>query len=151
MAKTLSFETGLVEYDLNGSATVRFNPTDESFVSKLYDAFGKLDGLQAKLTDGGGDAGDVLRRFGDLDAEMRATIDGLLGEGVADALFPGMNCYAIADGLPVWCNLMLALLDEVTEAYEREFGKTDGRIRAHGDKYNAMMAKYGRRKGERKA
>lgn len=150
MAKTLSFETGLVEYDLNGAVTVRFNPTDESFVSKLYDAFGELDDLQAKLTDGGGDAGDVLKRFGDLDADMRGTIDGLLGAGVADAAIP-MNCYAIADGLPVWCNLMLALLDEVTEAYEREFGKTDGRIKAHSAKFDAMMAKYGRRKGKRKA
>lgn len=149
MAKTLSFETGLVEYDLNGSATVRFNPTDESFVSRLHDAFGRLDGLQARLTDGGGDAGDVLRRFGDLDAEMRETIDGLLGEGVAGALFPDMNCYSIADGLPVWCNLMLALLDEVAEAYEREFGKTDGRLKAHSAKFDAMMARYGRRDGKK--
>lgn len=150
MPKTLSFDTGLVEYDLNGSVTVRFNPTDESFVSKLYDAFGKLDGLQEELTDGGGDAGDVLRRFGDLDEEMRGTIDGLLGAGVADAAIP-MNCYSIADGLPVWCNLMLALLDEVTEAYEREFGKTDGRIKAHSAKFDTMMAKYGRRSGMRTA
>lgn len=148
MAKALNFDTGLVEYDLNGAATVSFNPTDESFTSKLYDAFGRLDGLQEALS--GESAGDVLKRFGDLDAEMRATIDGLLGEGVADATIP-MNCYSIANGLPVWCNLMLALLDEVTEAYEREFGKTDGRIKAHGEKFNAMMAKYGRRNGKRKA
>lgn len=149
MAKALTFETGVVEYEINGAATVRFNPTDESFVSKLYEAFGKLDGLQG--THGEGDAGDALKRFGDLDADMRATIDGLLGEGVADAAIP-VNCYSIADGLPVWCNLLLAILDEVTEAYEREFGKTDGRMKAHGEKFNAMMAKYGRKgKGPRLA
>ena len=149
MARSLTFDTGLVEYEING-VPVTLNPTDESFVSKLYDAFGKLDGLQGSLTDGGGETGDVLRRFGDLDADMRATIDGLFGEGFADRAIP-VNCYAIADGLPVWCNLMLAVLDEVTEAYEREFGKTDGRMRAHGEKFNAMMAKYGRRSGMRTA
>ena len=142
MAKTLSFATGVEEYDVNG-VKVRFNPTDETFVSRLYEAFGSLDGLQGRLGDD--DAEDVLGKFARLDAEMRQTIDGLLGAGVADALFPDMNCYAVADGLPVWMNLVLALLDEVTEAYEREFGKTDARLKAHSSKYDAIMAKYGRR------
>lgn len=146
MAKALTFDTGAVEYEINGATTVRFNPTDEGFVSRLYDAFGSLDGLQATLGDG---EGDVLEKFARLDEDMRGTIDGLLGEGVADALFPGMNCYAIADGLPVWMNLVLALLDEVTEAYEREFGKTDERLRAHSAKYDAIVAKYGRRGGKK--
>lgn len=152
MAKTLSFDTGVEEYDVNG-VKVRFNPTDEAFVSKLYDAFGSLEGLQEGLAGDGGTE-EVLERFARLDKEMRQTIDGLLGEGVADALFPGMNCYAVADGLPVWTNLVLALLDEVTEAYEREFGKTDGRLKAHSAKYDAIMAKYGRKgkgKGPRPA
>lgn len=150
MAKTLSFATGVVEYDVNG-VKVRFNPTDEGFVSKLYDAFGSLEGLQGDLK-GDGKAEDVLEKFARLDKEMRETIDGLLGAGVADALFPGMNCYAVADGLPVWMNLVLALLDEVTEAYEREFGKTDERLKAHSSKYDAIMAKYGKGdKGKRRA
>lgn len=144
MAKALSFETGLVEYEVNGAVTVRFNPTDESFVARLEQAFGTLDHLQDALAEDGGFA-----RFGELDREMRSVIDGLLGDGVADVLFPGMNCYAIADGLPVWMNLVLALLDEVSEAYEREFGKTDGRISEHNAKYDAMLAKYRKPKAKR--
>lgn len=152
MAKTLTFDTGVVEYSINGQATARFNPTDEGFVTKLYESFGSLDGLQDSLAESGGGTQDTLETFARLDADMRATIDGLLGEGVADALFPDMNCYAIADGLPVWMNLILALLDEVSEAYEREFGKTDGRLKAHSAKYDAVMAKYGRKgKGPRLA
>lgn len=137
MAKSLKFDTGLVEYDINGVAKVSFNPTDETFVHNLEGTFGRLDGLQGKLSDGEG-----FGSFVGLDKEMREAVDGLLGAGVSDALFPNMNCYAIADGLPVWMNLMLALLDEVSEAYEREFGKTDRRVRAHKAKYDALMAKY---------
>lgn len=151
LAKSLSFDTGAVEYDINGAATVTFNPTDEGFVSKLYDTFGALDGLQDDMAQGD-DSEDVLDKFARLDVEMRAAIDGLLGPGVSEALFAGMNCYAIADGLPVWMNLVLALLDEVTEAYEREYGKTDARLKAHSAKYDAIIAKYGRRgKGTRLA
>lgn len=141
MAKSLSFADNLVEYEINGRATVRFNPTDETFVAKLERAFGSLDGLQDELASDTG-----LDRFAQLDREMRETIDGLLGNGVADALFPDMNCYALADGLPVWMNLVLALVDEVGEAYEREFGKTDARLKAHSSKYDAMLAKYRRGK-----
>lgn len=151
LAKSLSFDTGAVEYDINGAATVTFNPTDEGFVSKLYDTFGALDSLQDDMAQGD-DSEDVLDKFARLDVEMRAAIDGLLGPGVSEALFAGMNCYAIADGLPVWMNLVLALLDEVTEAYEREYGKTDARLKAHSAKYDAIIAKYGRRgKGPRLA
>lgn len=144
MAKSLTFETGVVEYDINGLATARFNPTDEGFVMKLYESFGSLDELQATLAKGGPES--ALEAFPKLDADMRQVIDGLLGDGVADALFAEMNCYALADGLPVWMNLVLALLDEVSEAYEREFGKSDARLKEHTAKYDAIMAKYGRKK-----
>lgn len=143
MANQLVFDKGLVEYDINGDFTVSFNPTDEEFAAKLEDMFGSLDALQEKL------AGDKsFSKFRELDAEMRQRIDVLLGDGASDALFPDMNCYAIANGLPVWMNLVLALMDEVTEAYEREFGKTDARFKAHNAKYQKMLAKY-RSKGKR--
>lgn len=137
MPKALTFETGLVEYDINGAATVRFNPTDETFTQNLYETFKELDKMQASFAEG-----DDFSQFIGLDKDMRGCIDKLLGEGVSDALFCGMNCYALADGLPAWTNLILALLYEVTEAYEREFGKTDSRVKAHKAKYGAMLAKY---------
>ena len=138
--KTLSFATGLKEYDLNGVCTIWFNPTDESFTQSLYELFGELENLQNSFAEG-----DGFEKFRDLDTEMRGKIDGLLGEGVSDKLFGNMNCYAIADGLPVWTNLMLALLYEISESYEREFGKTDSRVKAHEKKYGAIMAKYRRK------
>lgn len=41
--KELSFETGLVTYDLNGLVQVTFNPTDSAFVERLFNAFDALD------------------------------------------------------------------------------------------------------------
>ena len=141
MVKSLNFADNKREYDLNGKVTVRFNPTDEGFIARLEDTFESLDGLQNELADGAGFA-----KFAELDKDMRKRIDALLGDGVSDALFEDMNCYALADGLPVWANLVLAILDEVSEAYDDEFGKTDSRVKSHTAKYDALMRKY--RKGK---
>ena len=97
MAKTLTFETGLVEYDINGMATARFNPTDSVFVERLYKTMTDLDARQGefqKRVDSieigeHGEGGEEMFAFAnERDAEMRELIDKLLGEGVADALFP---------------------------------------------------------------
>ena len=44
--KSLSFPDGLEEYSLNGRVTVRFNPTDASFLERLSELFSRLDALQ---------------------------------------------------------------------------------------------------------
>lgn len=139
MAKALTFDTGLVDYEING-VPVRFNPTDENFVSKFMGVFDELEKMQDAFVD----ATD-FSAFGNLDKDMRAVLDGLLGDGKSDELFGDMNCYALADGLPVWTNLALALMDEIHDAFEREFGKTDSRMKSYNKKYESVMAKY--RKG----
>ena len=45
-AKALSFDTGLVTFDLNGKASVTFNPTDSAFVERLFNTFDELDKKQ---------------------------------------------------------------------------------------------------------
>ena len=150
MGKVLSFETGLVEYEINGAATVRFNPTDAAFTERLYDTFTSLDARQdefrAKVEEIGEDGAAMFEYANERDKEMRGIIDGLLGDGVADALFPGMNCYALADGLPVWINLMFAIADEIQAAYTAEQKKTDPRVAGYNKKYQGMMQKYKRGK-----
>lgn len=148
-AKVLSFDDGLVEYEINGKATARFNPTDAAFAERLYKAFADLearqDEFQRKVSEIGEDGEAMFAYAKERDGEMRGIIDALLGKGVADALFPDMNCYALADGLPVWINLMFALADEINSAYASEQGKADPRLQGYGDKYKAMMAKYRRK------
>lgn len=146
MAKSLSVADGLTEYDINGVVTVRFNPTDSGFVERLYGTFTDLDARQDEFrqeVDAIGDDGPAMFEYAHKrDAEMRGIIDGLLGDGVADALFPNMNCYAMADGLPVWMNLMFAIADEVQAAYTSEQKRSDPRVQGYSKKYNAMLNKY---------
>ncbi len=155
-AKTLTFDTGIVTYDLNGAATVRFNPTDAAFVERLYKVFADLEAEQVKWQTDVEEINDV-EEFGERstkmfdyanqrDTEMRGLIDGLLGEGVSDAVFPDINCYALADGLPVWVNLLFAIAEEVNAAYTAEQKKTDPRVKSYSDKYEALLQKYQNRK-----
>lgn len=135
----LKFETGLVEYVLNGSAKVTFNPTDSVFVERLFNAFDELDKKQetykaeVEAAKGNREIFDVARRR---DEEMRAMIDEVFGQPVCEALFGGMNVYAMADGLPVWANLMLCVMDEVDTSFAREQKQTNSRIAKYTAKYH---------------
>ena len=137
--KELKFETGLVSYDLNGAVQVTFNPTDSAFVERLFRTFDALDKKQdaykaeVEQAAGNREIFDIARRR---DAEMRAMIDEALGQPVCEALFGGMNVYAMADGLPVWCNLMLALMDEIDTSFAREQKASDPRIQKYTAKYH---------------
>lgn len=136
--KELSFDTGRVSYCLNGAVEVSFNPTDFAFVEKLFSTFNALDAKQEAYDGEKGRTADSRKIFDlarEADGEMRAMIDGMLGQPVCEALFGGMNVYAFADGLPVWCNLMLALMDEVDTSFAREQKATNPRIQKYTAKY----------------
>ena len=136
-SKALSFATGLVTYDLNGKVELTFNPTDSAFVERLFNTFDELDKKQeaykaevekAKKRE----IFDIARKR---DAEMREMIDGALGIPVCDAVFGTMNVYALADGLPVWANLLLAIMDEIDTVFAREQKQSNVRIRKYSEKY----------------
>ena len=112
----LNFETGLVTYSINGTCEVAFNPTDSYFVERPFNAFDSLDKKQdayrteVERTANKREIFDLARAR---DEEMRGIIDDLFGQPVCAEVFGGMNVYAIASGLPVWCNFMLAVIDEI--------------------------------------
>ena len=139
--KELSFDSGLVTYSLNGKCEVSFNPTDSNFVEKLYSAFEELDKKQEgykaqieKMTD----KREIFEFAKERDAEMRDIIDGVFEAPVSEAVFGGMNVYAIDNGLPVWCNLMMSIMDEIDTTFSREQKLTNPRI----SKYTAKYQKY---------
>ena len=146
MAKTLSFDDGLVEYEINGRAKARFNPTDASFVERFYKAFKELESRQeefkARVDAIGEDREGMFEYARERDAEMREVIDGLLGQGVSDALFSEMNCYALADGAPVWVNLMFAVAEEIDAGFTDEQKRADPRARQFDAKHAELLAKY---------
>ena len=142
--KELNFDSGIVTYSLNGKCEVSFNPTDSAFVEKLYRAFEELDKKQegykaaVEKMQGKKEIFDFAR---ERDAEMRGILNEVFGSPVSDALFGDMNVYAIANGLPVWCNLMLAVMDELDTAFAREQKASNPRIAKYTSKYQKYQKK----------
>lgn len=136
---TLNFQTGLAAFSVNGGAELSFNPTDSNFVERLFDTFDTLDGKQDAYKEEISKIGDkrevfvVARRR---DAEMREMINGVFGAPVCADIFGTMSTYAMADGLPVWCNFLLAVMDKVDTTFAREQKATNPRIAKYTAKYN---------------
>lgn len=137
--KELNFESGIVSFSINGKCQVSFNPTDSNFVERLYGAFEDLDRKQesrkAEIEQLAGKR-EIFDFNRECDAEMRKIIDDVFEAPVSDALFGGMNVYAVAGGLPVWCNLMLAVMDEIDATFAREQKATNPRIAKYTSKYH---------------
>lgn len=137
----LNIATGLVSYNINGKVEVEFNPADQDFVERLYSTFEKLDQKQdaykseIDAAKGTKKIFEVARTRSD---EMRAMIDELFQQPVCEPLFGTMNVYALADGLPVWCNLLLAIMDIVDANMAEQEKKTNPRVQ----KYMAKYKKY---------
>lgn len=134
----IKFSTGKQEFRLNDQVSVSFNPTDAAFVERIYDVFEKLDAEQQTYRSEM-DACANKRKIFDIarqhDEKMRDMIDGLFEKPVCAALFGPMNVYALADGLPVWANLMLAILDQVDATMTREKLRTNPRIQKYTERW----------------
>ena len=135
----LNFATGVVTFTVNGKCDISFNPTDSAFVERLFNAFDTLDKKQeaykTEISKVGGNREifDIARRR---DEEMREMIDGVFERPVCRDLFGGMNVYAMAYGLPVWCNFLLTVMDEVDTTFAREQKLTNPRIQKYTAKYH---------------
>ena len=135
----IKFETGKVTYTLNGDTAVSFNPTDSAFVEKLFNAFDTLDKRQDAYkaeVEKMGDKREIFDIARKRDTEMREIIDGVFEAPVCKALFGGMNVYAMADGLPAWANLMLAVMDEIDTTLAKQKKLTDPRISKYLARYH---------------
>lgn len=136
----LQVNLGVEEYSLNDRVTVSFNPTDMAFTERLTKAFEELEALQEKARDlvaaiDGDDPRPLFQELRAIDAGMRRAVDRLFDQEVADALFRDVRLYAASEGLPVWNNLLLALVDEIDAAYRREKKAMDARIKKYTEKF----------------
>lgn len=134
----LEIESGVKAYSINGKYDLEINPTDSAFVEKLYDTFEKLDKNQdaykAEIEKAEKrEIFDIARRR---DAEMREMIDGIFGDGCCQAVFGGMNLYALGNGLPVWANLLLAVMDEIDTSFSNEQQRANPRLEKYKKKYH---------------
>lgn len=137
--KELKIATGVENYKLNDSVEVSFNPTDAAFGEKLFNAFDTLDKRQESYkaevgkAEGKRELFDVVRK---LDGEMREIINDVFEFDVCSGLFGELNVYALAEGLPLWANLLLAIMDEMDETVMREKKAMNPRIAKYTKKYH---------------
>ena len=135
----LNISNGLKEYNINGKCTVLFNPTDPNFVGRIFDTFDQLDKEHDEYSKTIRDETDGAKIFEiarEMDRDMRARIDDVLGEGVCEQVFGTISVYAAADGLPLWANLMLAIIDEMDDSFAREKKASNPRIKKYTEKYS---------------
>lgn len=137
--KELKIATGVETYKLNDSVEVSFNPTDAAFGEKLFNAFDTLDKRQESYkaevgkAEGKKELFDVVRK---LDGEMREIINDVFEFDVCSGLFGELNVYALAEGLPLWANLLFAIMDEMDETVMREKKAMNPRIAKYTKKYH---------------
>lgn len=134
----LTFNTGRRTFNINGVVEVSFNDTDIDFVERLYSVFENLDKKQDYYKNRVQTVADkeVFSLMRDLDSDMRAELNGLFETDVCTPLFGRMNVFALADGLPLWTNLMMCIIEQVDDAYSREEKVTNPRVQKYIAKWN---------------
>lgn len=137
----LTFQTGVEEIDIMGKTSVFLNPTDLNLSCRIDKAMKGLqemqDKYQARVAEmqKSGDYSQVYEYANEMDAEMRGVIDGVLQAPVCEPVFEGVSVFALAGGLPLWCNLLLALMDIIDDRFKKEQKETDPRIAKYLEKY----------------
>ena len=135
---SLNFSTGVKTFSVNdGAVDISYNPTDPIFVERVYDVFVSLS---EKYEAGKGKTFDDNKAFFDYarkrDQEVHGAIDGLFGEGVSAGLFGGVSSYAMADGLPLWCNALLAVIDTIPAELSVQIKASKPRVEKYLKKYH---------------
>lgn len=159
----LNFATGRVRYKVNGDSEIEFNPTDTEFSRRVLNIFRDLAEKQEAYAKAlSADEPDMVKALDDpeaakqavaradtvldtvaqMDKDMRAAIDSAFqSPGTADAVFGSTSLYAYADGLPLWANFLMAVIDEMPASAEKQAKLTDPRLRKYVGKYSAKYRK----------
>ena len=139
----LSYGAGKKTYTLNGGETIRFDPGDSEFASRVVAAFQNCHKIQRECAS---------NRFTEIDQMVSATkkmsdairqeIDTTFGEPVCDKACCGSSPISISDGLPVWMNFLMAVIDEIDANMPEGEKRSRIRVQQYMDKYNTKYAKY---------
>ena len=138
MANELNISTGIQEYSLNGKVKIYLNPTDADFTERIFHAFDFLDEKQDVYTKRIEESESAEQSFAflrELDAEMREHLFELFGEDIVTPLIGKTNVYALADGTPIWFNLLTGIIDVIGEGIDEQTKKSKERIKKYTAKY----------------
>lgn len=144
--KELNFDSGVVSYSLNGKCEVSFNPADRVFAEKLCKGIDTMDKIMndyAKKGEGlqGPEGAFDLAR--ERDDKMAEVLDGLFNAPVCASVFGDMSLCAFAkNGFPAWLNLMLSIVDEISENIDDLKPRAEASIAKYKAKYQKYTTRY---------
>lgn len=134
----LSFGNGSKTFVVNESVEISFNPASSQFCKELMDTVERcqqiMEQTKAQQERVEADKKAVFDIAQEQDAKICQQIDNLFGTGKAAQLFP-WGATAWSDGLPVWLNFCLAVLDEVAQSVTEQQSKAEPRLQKYLDKY----------------
>lgn len=150
--KFLNIETGIKTFVIKPSdeetgeeeISVKFNPTDTNFAHRIYDTFEELstseEDFQKRLDAASGTA-EIFEISGELDDIMRDKINALFGKDICTPLVGAkpnnVNLYAMAGGMPIWANLVLAVFDEMEDTFSVEQKLHNQKMAKYTEKYRS--------------
>ena len=139
----LNFQTGQKTYTVNGGAQITFEPADVKFANAVIAAFGHcFDISKAANITKDMSLDESYEATVKLESDIREEINRAFGYDVCTKVFPNMSAIAVADGLPVWANFIMAIVDEIdSNVFE---GQANGRqrVQKYIDKYSAKYGKH---------
>lgn len=133
----IRFDTGVQSFQINGGVNVEFNLTDSEFAKKLFSLFEELEARQheyAKRAENEADPKKILDLADQFDKEIREKIDAIFGKPICADVFK-TNVLALGDGLPVWANLMLSVLDQMDTGFDVQKAKTNARVKQYTERW----------------
>lgn len=133
----LNFQTSRKTYTVNGGAEISFDPADIGFVHRVYTL---LDELKKAWEEPAPDLEDVFAASALRDQRIRQKIDEAFGDEVCEKVLGSTNVFSPAGGMPVCVNFIMAVIDEIDAASEKEI-----RPSARTEEYlKKFRAKYGK-------
>lgn len=135
--KEIILDSGKKSYSING-CEISFNPTDIHFMEGLYNVLDALDSMaeeRKRETSSVSNAKEIFELSRRYDKEMRDRLDNAVGGPVSEAVAGDMNIYALSDGLPIFANIILAIMDEMDTGIADQAERGNPRLEALLSKY----------------
>lgn len=134
----ITFDDGVQEVNLNNKVTVYFCPTDMEFIEKVFNVAETIDKKSEEFQERVSSMKDSKGVFDEgrvIDAEIRELLNSIFDMDVCTPLFGSRRTYAAAGGLPVWANLIFAIIDALDSDFAEQKKKTNPRLQAYAAKY----------------
>ena len=127
--RELNFDSGIVEYRVNGKATLSFNRSDPNLYNRMQELNGKLAAIDSDLKkekDAAEDGLALVKLFSAYDKRIKAELSFVFGEqNDFDAIFEGQNVLSIAGKGKFLITNFIEALQPIIESGVKEYAKLE--------------------------